>query len=227
MAFAMPAEPMPSGPTPGEPQQPGPKSVHAVAAEPMPAEPMPDRDGFTVEDWLALPESKQRVELIDGSYVVSPLAAVLHQICTARLARLLAAAAPMEFEVTEGANVPCVDEGAIPDVLVAHVEAMLSAKSTLDPEHIVLVAEVVSPGQKNRKRDYTDKPRMYAAAGIPTFLRVELTGTGAPCVEVLRLKGEEYVQDEKFSAGHELRLTEPFEIAFDPAVLVGPRTPGV
>ena len=48
-----------------------------------PAEPMPDQthqthqthqDGFTVEEWLALPESRQRIELIDGSYVVSPTA---------------------------------------------------------------------------------------------------------------------------------------------------------
>ncbi|WP_131742457.1 Uma2 family endonuclease [Actinomadura roseirufa] len=192
-------------------------------ATPLPAEPMPDQDGFTVEDWLALPESRQRVELIDGSFVVSPLAATNHQICTSRLTRILVAAAPDHLEVTEGANVPCAGEGAIPDVVVGDADVMLAATVALDPAHIHLVAEVVSPGRKNRTRDYTDKPRMYAAAGIPMFLRIELTGAGAPCVEVLVLKGAEYVQHERVCAGRTLRLAEPFEVAFDPAVLTGPR----
>lgn len=189
----------------------------------MPAEPMPDRDGFTVEDWLALPESGQRVELIDGSYVVSPLAATNHQICTGRLRDMLLAAAPDDMEVTEGANVPCAGEGAIPDVVVGDAEAMLAGTVALDPQYIHLVAEVVSPGRSNRRRDFTDKPRMYAAAGIPTFLRVELIGEGAPCVEVLLLKDGEYVQADRVCAGRTLRIAEPFEVSFDPAVLVGPR----
>jgi Uma2 family endonuclease len=189
----------------------------------MPAEPMPDRDGFTVEDWLALPESGQRVELIDGSYVVSPLAATNHQICTGRLRDLLLAAAPDDMEVTEGANVPCAGERAIPDVVVADAEPMLAGTVALDPRYIHLVAEVVSPGRSNRRRDFTDKPRMYAAAGIPVFLRVELIGEGAPCVEVLALKDGEYVQADRVCAGRTLRIAEPFEVSFDPAVLVGAR----
>ncbi|TDD67715.1 Uma2 family endonuclease [Actinomadura rubrisoli] len=188
---------------------------------------MPHRDGFTVEDWLALPESKQRVELIDGCYVVSPFAATSHQLCTGRLARILDDARPEDLEVTEGANVPCVDEGAIPDVVVGDTAIMVAATVALDPRHIHLVAEVVSPGRSNRRRDYTDKPRMYAAAGIPTFLRVELTGDGAPCVEVLVLKGGEYVQAQRVCAGRALRLSEPFEVSFDPARLAGPRRAGV
>ncbi|XRQ13622.1 Uma2 family endonuclease [Actinomadura welshii] len=209
MAFALPAEPMPD-----------PEPEHTP-------ERAPERDGFTVEDWLALPESKQRIELIDGSYVVSPLAATNHQICTKRLVRVLDDFAPPDLEVTEGANVPCAGEGAIPDVVVGDADVMLAPTVALDPRHIHLVAEVVSPGRRNRRRDYTDKPRMYAAVGIPTFLRVELTGDKAPCVEVLVLKDAEYVQADRVCAGHTLRLSEPFEVSFDPAVLVGPRRPGV
>jgi Uma2 family endonuclease len=184
-----------------------------------------DRDGFTVEDWLALPESEQRIELIDGSYVVSPLAASNHQICTKRLVRVLDDARPPELEVIEGANVPCVDDGAIPDVVVADAEVLLARTTVVEPKYIQLVAEVVSPGMSNRRRDYEDKPRMYAAAGIPTFLRVVLTGDGAPCVEVFVLDGAEYQRAEKVCAGHTLRLSEPFEVSFDPAILAGPLNP--
>lgn len=189
----------------------------------MPAEPMPDQDGYTVEEWLALPESKRRVELIDGSFVVSPLAATNHQICAKRLVRILDDAVPDGLEVTEGANVLCVDEGAIPDIVVADAEVMLAATVALRPEFIQLVAEVVSPGKKNRRRDFGDKPRMYARAGIPTFLRIELTGEGAPRVEVLVLRGGEYELDALVRAGETLQLKEPFEVSFDPAVLAGPR----
>jgi Uma2 family endonuclease len=194
-----------------------------MAIATLPAGPMSDHDGFTVEDWLALPERKERVELIDGSYVVSPLAATNHQICTGRLRSILAAAAPPDLEVTEGANVPCVDEGAIPDVVVGDAEVMLAPTIALRPEHIHLVVEVVSPGQKNKRRDYEDKPRMYAKAGIPTFLRIELTGADAPRVEVLTLRDGDYEQTALVSAGEVLQLKEPFEVSFDPAELAGPR----
>lgn len=189
----------------------------------LPAEPMSDYEDFTVEDWLALPESRQRVELIDGSFVVSPLAATNHQICTKRLTRLLDDAAPDDLEVTEGANLICGDEGAIPDIVVADAEVMVAATVALEPHQVHLVAEVVSPGKKNRKRDYQDKPRIYAAAGIPVFLRVELTGARAPQVEVFQLQDQEYVLTAKAVAGQTLQLTEPFKVSFDPAVLGGPR----
>lgn len=188
---------------------------------------VPDGDGFTVADWLALPESMRYVELVDGCYVVNPPSTLTHQLCRGRLVRLLGDAAPVALEVIGGASVPCVDEGAIPDVVVGDADIMLATTVALHPRHIHLVAEVVSPGRSNRRRDYTDKPRMYAAAGIPMFLRVELIGEGAPCVEVLVLKGTDYVQADRACAGQTLRLTEPFEVSFDPAVLVGPRTPGL
>ncbi|GAA2103667.1 hypothetical protein GCM10009780_54570 [Actinomadura alba] len=189
----------------------------------MPAEPMSDHDGFTVEDWLALPERGQRVELIDGSFVVSPQAATNHQLCTGRLRTLLALSAPEDLEVVEAANLICADEGAIPDLVVADADVMVAATVALEPHHVRLVAEVVSPGRKNRMRDYQDKPRMYAAAGIPVFLRVELTGAGAPRVEVFELRDGDYVLSAEAAAGRLLQLTEPFKVSFDPAELAGPR----
>ncbi|MBC6461211.1 Uma2 family endonuclease [Actinomadura sp. HBU206391] len=184
---------------------------------------MSDHDGFTVEDWLALPERGQRVELIDGSFVVSPQAATNHQLCTGRLRTLLAVSAPEDLEVVEAANLICADEGAIPDLVVADADVMVAATVALEPHHVRLVAEVVSPGNKNRKRDYQDKPRMYAAAGIPVFLRVELTGPGAPRVQVFELRDGDYALATEAAAGQALQLTEPFKVSFDPAELAGLR----
>jgi Uma2 family endonuclease len=189
----------------------------------LPADPMSGGDDFTVEDWLSLPESRQRVELIDGSFVVSPLAATDHQVCAKRLVRVLDDAAPDDVEVIEGANVPCGEDGAIPDIVVGDADALLAHTTVLDPGFVLAVVEIVSPGKRNKKRDYTIKPRMYAAAGIPTFIRVEISGPGAPRVEVLSLEGGVYELVANACAGEVLTLKEPFKVSFDPAMLAGPK----
>jgi hypothetical protein len=90
------------------------------------------------------------------------------------------------------------------------------------PEQTHLVAEIVSPG--SHRRDHHDKPRIYAEVGIPTFLRVALTGAGSPYVEVLSLHDEAYTLVAKANAGQTLELAEPFPVAFDPACLLGRRS---
>jgi hypothetical protein len=57
-------------------------------AVPLPV--VPPHDHYTVEDWLNLPETVgQRVELIDGSFVVSPTPLSTHRLCAKRLVRIL------------------------------------------------------------------------------------------------------------------------------------------
>lgn len=51
--------------------------------------PLMHDEQYTVGDWLKLPESKQRVELIHGSFVVSPAPATDHQIAAQRFVRIL------------------------------------------------------------------------------------------------------------------------------------------
>jgi Uma2 family endonuclease len=112
-------------------------------------------------------------------------------------------------------------EVPVPDVVVADLVALLDGIDVLLPEQTHLVAEIVSP--KRRRRDYYDKPRIYAEAGIRTFLRIELTGATPPYVEVLRLSGGTYTLVAKANAGQTLELTEPFPVTFDPGRLVGRR----
>src|SRR5436190_13679716 len=86
-------------------------------ALPLPIEPPHDR--YTVDDWLNLPENVgQRIELIDGSLVVSATPLSDHQICAKRLVRILDDAAPDDIEVIEAFGVQTADEVPVPDIVV-------------------------------------------------------------------------------------------------------------
>ncbi len=179
-------------------------------------------DHYSVEDWLDLPEiAGHRVELIDGSFVVSAMLSLNHQLGAGRLSTFLSAAAPLDIEAVGAVGVRTANEVAVPDVIVADTAVLLSGAQVLLPGQPHLVAEIVTPG--SRIRDYRDKPRIYAEARIPNFLRVELVETAPPYVEVFGLGDGGYTLVAKASAGETLELTEPFPVSFDPGRLIGPR----
>lgn len=60
---------------------------------------------WTEEEWAALPESMGRVELLDGTLVVSPFPAASHQRLVRNLGRALEDAATAGFEVFDGLNI--------------------------------------------------------------------------------------------------------------------------
>lgn len=181
----------------------------------------PTADGYTVEDWLKLPDTGERIELIDGSFVVSPMPGHDHAIAAKRLVRILDAARPDDFEVVETGNVVVGEDGLIPDIVVGHADAMVSGAVSLSSPDVVCVAEIVSPGRGNHRRDYEVKPPKYAAAGIPVFVRVELHGDDSPKVEVFRLGPGGYRLVAEAKAGDVVTLTEPFPVSFDPGALAG------
>lgn len=123
--------------------------------------------------------------------------------------------------MVEAFGVRTATEVAVPDVVVGDADVLLAGTAALPPEQTYLVAEIVSPG--NRRRDYHDKPRIYAAAGIPTFLRIELIGANPPYVEVLSLRDGVYDSVAHADAGQIVKLAEPFPVEFDPARLLGRR----
>ncbi|MEV1177188.1 Uma2 family endonuclease [Nonomuraea sp. NPDC049784] len=184
----------------------------------------PTMDGYTVEDWLKLPETGERIELIDGSFVVSPMPRYAHALSAGRLRQILVEAAPEAFEVVESGNLQVGEDGLIPDIVVGYAAAILEDPVVLTASDVVCVAEVVSPGKVNRDRDYTIKPPKYAAAGIPVFIRVDLEGGDAPRVEVFNLGEQGYELVAEAKAGTVLTLDQPFPVSFDPAALTGPRS---
>jgi Uma2 family endonuclease len=194
-----------------------------LAAHPPPTRaalfPLSRLSGYTVDDWLKLPESRERIELIDGSFQVSPAPMGLHALCAGGLRAILAKAVKPDLVAVETVNVMVGEDGLIPDVAVLPRALVMSRMVVFPASEVLAVAEVVSPGS-GRRRDYEVKPAQYAEAGIEVFIRVELEGADIPRVEVFRLDGQAYELAGQARAGEHLALPEPFPISFDPAELL-------
>ncbi len=163
---------------------------------------------WTEADYLALGERSDRIELIDGSLMMTPAAASDHQQCARRLANLLEAAAPSTFEIVEAVNVR-VAPGRIliPDVVVT---ARLGRVVTYEADEVPLVVEIASPA--TILIDRTLKADLYATAGIETYLRVELTEP-APVLRLYRLERGTYVEAASSRQVNRLVLDKPFPVA--------------
>lgn len=183
-------------------------------ASPAPVD-LLDHDGaWTEEDFLALPEDR-RIELLDGGLLVSPAPRRPHQRLSSRFWAALDAVAPPGFEVLEAVNVR-VARGRIliPDIAVfTNPGADLAVTDAAD---VAMVVEIGSRGSV--VADRAVKPQLYAAAGIPHYLRIEIGATG-PTVVAYRLRAGRYVEVARVEPGERLRLTEPFPVDLDLAEL--------
>ncbi|MEV8630399.1 Uma2 family endonuclease [Streptosporangium sp. NPDC051023] len=181
---------------------------------------LPGEPPFTVNDLLKFPDDGNRYELFNGSLLVSPSPTPLHQFASLRLARILEDAAPPEFQPLQEVNLRVGPRDFfIPDLVVVPTEAVAETELMFTPDDILLAVEIVSPTTQMRDRHM--KRSAYAAAGIELYWRVELSE--GPCLHVLELVGDDYKLASKHAAGKPADLVAPFELSFDPAVLVRPR----
>ena len=154
------------------------------------------------------------IEIVDGMVVVSPSASKRHN----RLARILAntfdvAAGPdwnadIDFDVRLQ-DVPLTNRR--PDVVVYRADTIDVTPTR--PEHVLLVAEIVSPGSETTDRIV--KLDQYARAGIAFYWRVELTATGIPVVYsyLLDSASRRYREGEIFTGL--IKATVPFQVEID------------
>ena len=175
-------------------------------------------DRWTAEKALELlPETNgPRIEVFGGSVIVSPHAGVDHQAIGRDLAYLLHRAARQaglwaypEVNIIDG------DELYIPDISVFRKSG--AGRSSLDIADALMLVEIVSDG--NRRKDVLDRPKIYAEAKVPWFLRVEFRRR-VPTMLLQELVDGQYRPVLACAAGTTFAMTEPFAFSVDPGELL-------
>ena len=160
----------------------------------------PTQGHWSEEDYFRL-ETEHFIELVDGCIEVLPMPTWLHQRIVAFLYQKLsswcadhrrgeALFAPLPLKLFPGT----IRE---PDILVVEL-TQGSSRLARYPSSAIFVAEVVSDGAESRRRDLYDKRRDYALAGIPEYWIIDPVER---FVTVLTLKGTEYQEHGRFTAG--------------------------
>lgn len=141
---------------------------------------------LSFEDYLALDDAgpECHAELIDGELIeLPPESGVNTEIAAIWFAALLASGVNVlhlkmgNCEIQTPVLAPGDAANRFPDIVVIREEhrSLTQQRMTITlkmpPPRFVL--EVVSPGQKNRDRDYIRKRAQYAAVGIPEYVIVD------------------------------------------------------
>jgi Uma2 family endonuclease len=172
---------------------------------------------MTEEEYFALGETRDRVELFDGSILMTPAPTPRHQHISSELKfALRGAAREAGLFIHEAVNVRLrPGRILIPDLaLTSPIDFDVAV---VDAEAVQLVCEIVSPS--NAATDKVLKMHHYAVAGVPWYLLVEQE-TGA--LHLYRLVGDRYKEQSVTRAGEALELAEPVKATISPTDLLPP-----
>jgi hypothetical protein len=164
-----------------------------------------------------LPENNgPKVEVFRRSVVVTPHAGFDHRVAARQLAYLLHQAARRAgmWGYPE-VNISFGEDLFIPDFGVLRRSG--GGKTTMPITDAVLIGEIVS--RHNRRKDIIDRPREYAAAGVPFFLRVDFRDR-VPSLVLHELVDGECQPVMAATAGSTFAMADPFEFFLEPAELL-------
>lgn len=129
----------------------------------------------TIEELLALPESRLRHELLQGEYVMTSMPRVVHQRVVQTLARALDVFVGQHSELSMfsvGADVYLGPDTLVqPDICVFHIDGACP-ENWKDFPVPLLAVEVLSPG--TARRDRGKKREIYQAAGVSEYWIVDI-----------------------------------------------------
>ena len=170
---------------------------------------------LTVEDMENQPDDEFRYELDDGVLIVSPAPSPLHQRAVTRLAIILDAACPPEFEVLAGVGVNINRyQHRVPDVAVVRTDSMDTFFMEMPPG---LAVEVASP--RTRLYDRNRKKQVYEQFGILSYWIVE-PDRDKPDLTVFELQDGRYQQVAQVAGDETVEAALPFPVTVTPSALV-------
>jgi len=161
-----------------------------------------------------LPDDGLRYELIDGTLLVSPAPAALHQVVAANVFRLLDGSTPDDRAVLFApvAWRPDGQSSVERDLLVIAKDRIAADGITGPPD---IVVEILSPS--SGRFDRTVKFSRYAEDGAAHYWIVD---PATPSVEINVLNDGEYVLVAGGAQDDTVSVTAPFAFSVTPSQLV-------
>ncbi|NYF55129.1 Uma2 family endonuclease [Micromonospora purpureochromogenes] len=175
-----------------------------------------DHEGpWTDEEYLALGETQQRVELFDGSLHVTPAPTPRHQNISGELRAVLRQPArEARLRVLGAVNVR-LRPGRIPIPDLVITGEIDFDQVNIEAHDVRLVCEIISPS--NAATDKVLKMHYYATAGIEWYLLVEQENA---TLHLYRRQGRHYVEQSVAKVGETLELTDPVRATIRPEELL-------